>query len=53
MKATVRSYYATQTPTYPNAATRSEVLHKLLDAVLLAASGAAIGAMVLLLLALS
>ena len=35
-------------PAYPNAATRREILHKILDAALVAASGMGIAAMVLL-----
>ena len=53
MKTTAtRSYYATQQPAYPNAATQKEAFHKLLDCALVAVSGAGIGAMVLLMLAL-
>jgi len=37
---------------YPNAATRREVLHKVLDTLLVAASGMGIGAMLLLLMVL-
>lgn len=37
---------------YPNAATTKEVFHKLLDGVLIAASGAGLAAMLLLLMAL-
>ena len=37
---------------FPNAPTRRQVFHKLLDTVLVAASGAGIGAMLLLWLAL-
>ena len=37
----------------PNAATRRQVFHKILDILLISASGAGIGAMVLLLLALA
>lgn len=36
---------------YPNAATRREVLHKLVDLALVAASGMGIAAMLLLLMA--
>ena len=34
---------------YPNAATRRQILHKLLDGILLAASGAGAAAIILLL----
>ena len=37
---------------YPNAATRQEILHRLLDTALVAASGMGIAAMVLLFLVL-
>lgn len=37
---------------YPNAATRAEVLHKLLDTLLVAASGMGVGAILLLLMVL-
>lgn len=37
---------------YPNAATRREVLHKVLDTLLVAVSGMGIGAMLLLLMVL-
>lgn len=37
---------------YPNAATRREVLQKLLDSLLMAASGIGIGAILLLLMVL-
>lgn len=40
------------TVSYPNAATRREVLHKILDTLLVAASGMGIGAMLLLLMVL-
>lgn len=49
---TARSYYAAQQPAYPNAATRREAFHKLLDCAVVAVSGAGIGAMVLLMLSL-
>ncbi len=35
-------------PAYPNAATRKEILHKVLDLLLVAASGMGIAAMLLL-----
>lgn len=53
MKATTRYYPATRQPAYPNAATRRELLHKLLDYALVTVSGIGIGAMLLLALALS
>ena len=37
---------------YPNAATQREVLHKILDTLLVAVSGMGIGAMLLLLMVL-
>jgi len=37
---------------YPNAATRREVLHKVLDALLLTASGIGVGAIIALMLVL-
>ena len=47
--AVYKSYYRPTKPfPYPNAATRRELLHKLLDAALVAASGMGIAAMVLL-----
>lgn len=53
MKTTAQSYYSTRQPIYPNAATRRELLHRVLDYLLVALSGAGIGAMVLLVLALT
>lgn len=53
MKTTTHYYPAAQQPAYPNAATRRELLHKLLDYALVTVSGIGIGAMLLLLLALS
>ena len=53
MKTTAyKSYRPTEAIPYPNAATRREVLHKFLDAALVAASGMGIAAMVLLALVL-
>jgi hypothetical protein len=49
--AICKSNYRPAVP-YPNAATRREVLHKILDTLLVAASGMGIGAMLLLLLVL-
>lgn len=47
--AVCKSYYpATRRIPYPNAATRREIFHKLLDGALVAASGMGIAAMVLL-----
>ena len=49
--ATCKSNYPAIVP-YPNAATRREVLHKILDTLLVAVSGMGIGAMLLLLMVL-
>ena len=51
-QTTTRNYYTANRPAYPNAATRREVFQKLLDGAVVAVSGAGIGAVVLLLLAL-
>ena len=47
--------YQTRTPSIPlpNAMTRKQMLHKVLDGLLVAASGAGIGAIILLMLAMS
>lgn len=49
--AICKTNYRTAVP-YPNAATRREVLHKVLDTLLVAVSGMGIGAMLLLLMVL-
>ncbi len=49
--AICKSNYPASVP-YPNAATRREVLHKVLDTLLVAASGMGIGAILLLLMVL-
>ena len=49
--AICKSNYYPTVP-YPNAATRREVLHKILDTLLVAVSGMGIGAMLLLLMVL-
>ncbi len=49
--AVCKSNYPNTVP-YPNAATRQEMLHKVLDTLLVAASGMGIGAMLLLLMVL-
>ena len=49
--AICKSNYCPTVP-YPNAATRREVLHKVLDTLLVAVSGMGIGAMLLLLMVL-
>ena len=52
MKAAIckSNYYAAVS--YPNAASKREVLHKILDTLLVAISGMGIGAMLLLLMVL-
>ena len=49
--AVCKPNYRTAIP-YPNAATRQEILHKVLDTFLVAASGMGIAAIVLLCMAL-
>ena len=49
--AICKSTYRAIAP-YPNAATRREVIHKVLDTLLVAVSGMGIGAMLLLLMVL-
>ena len=39
-------------PAFPNAATRRQALHKFLDTLIMAAAGAGLGALLLLILAL-
>ena len=50
MKTTV---IRTKAPAYPNAATRRQIAHKILDLLLMAAIGAGAAAMLLFLLALA
>ncbi len=52
MKAAICKTNYRPTVPYPNAATRREMLHKVLDTLLVAVSGMGIGAMLLLLMVL-
>ena len=52
MKAAICKTNYRPAVSYPNAATRQEVLQKILDTLLVAASGMGIGAMLLLLMVL-
>ena len=50
--AYARNYRSRQSIPFPNAASRRYMLHRLLDGLLMAASGAGIGAALLLMLVL-
>jgi len=52
MKTAVCKTNCRLTVPYPNAATRKEMFHKMLDTLLVAASGMGIGAILLLLMVL-
>lgn len=52
--ATYKPFYSVQTKVpYPNAASRRQIIEKVIDLLLMAASGAGAAAMVLLMLALA
>jgi len=51
--AYARNYRSRQSIPFPNAATPRQVLHKIVDIALVAASGAGLGALLLLLLTLA
>lgn len=50
LKRRIYTFY--NTAPYPNAATRRQILHKLLDTLIMGAAGAGLGALLLLMLAL-